>query len=229
MLIALHKPWGVLSRFTADASPHRTLRDFGLPPGAYPIGRLDAESEGLLLLSDEKALVDRLLHPRHRHPRSYWAQVEGEPSPDALARLARGVAVGGRPTLPCRVSAIDPPLPLRDPPIRLRRSVPTAWLELELVEGRNRQVRRMTAAVGHPTLRLVRVGIGCFALGDLALGSWKVLALAERRLALEPCPATARPRSGRAASASEARSEPEASEVRAPAEPAERSAGPAKA
>ena len=183
MLIAFHKPWGVLTRFTPDDSPHRTLRDFGLPPGVYPIGRLDAESEGLLLLSDEKALVDRLLHPRHRHPRSYWAQVEGRPSEDALRRLARGVVVGGRPTLPCGVRAIDPAFPPRDPPIRFRKSVPTAWLELELVEGRNRQVRRMTAAVGHPTLRLVRVRIGRFALGDLAPGSWKLLDDAERRLA----------------------------------------------
>ena len=186
MLIAFHKPWGVLTRFTPDDSPHRTLRDFGLPSGVHPLGRLDAESEGLLLLSDEKALVDRLLHPRHRHPRRYWAQVEGRPSAEALQQLARGVRVGGRPTLPCRVRAIDPALPPRDPPIRLRKTVPTAWLELELVEGRNRQVRRMTAAVGHPTLRLVRVRIGRFALGDLAPGSWKVLDLPERRLALGP-------------------------------------------
>jgi len=182
MLIALHKPWGVLTRFTRDDSPHRTLADFALPPLVYPIGRLDAESEGLLLLSDEKALVDRLLHPRHRHPRVYWAQVEGQPSQDALRRLARGVVVGGRPTLPCSVRAIDATLPPRVPDIRFRKSVPTAWLELELVEGRNRQVRRMTAAVGLPTLRLVRVRIGAFPLGELAPGSWRVLGDAERRL-----------------------------------------------
>jgi 23S rRNA pseudouridine2457 synthase len=184
MLIALHKPWGVLSRFTHDDSPHGTLAGFGLPPGVHPIGRLDAESEGLLLLSDEKALVDRLLHPRHRHPRSYWAQVEGRPSEDALRRLAQGVVVGGRPTLPCSVRVIDAALPPRIPDIRFRKSVPTAWLELELVEGRNRQVRKMTAAVGHPTLRLVRVRVGRLALGDLAPGSWKVLGDTERRLAL---------------------------------------------
>ena len=180
MLIALHKPWGVLTRFTRDDSPHRTLADFALPPLVYPIGRLDAESEGLLLLSDEKALVDRLLHPRHRHPRVYWAQVEGQPSQDALRRLARGVVVGGRPTLPCSVRAIDATLPPRVPDIRFRKSVPTAWLELELVEGRNRQVRRMTAAVGLPTLRLVRVRIGAFPLGELAPGSWRILDDAER-------------------------------------------------
>jgi 23S rRNA pseudouridine2457 synthase len=184
MLIALHKPWGVVSRFSRDASPHRTLADFGLPPGVYPIGRLDAESEGLLLLSDEKALVDRLLHPRHRHPRTYWAQVEGRPSEDALRRLARGVVVAGRPTLPCSVREIEPALPPRVPDIRLRKSVPTAWLELELVEGRNRQVRRMTAAVGLPTLRLVRVRIGALPLGELASGSWEILGDPARRLAL---------------------------------------------
>jgi len=182
MLIALHKPWGVVTRFTRDDSPHRTLADFGLPPRVYPIGRLDAESEGLLLLSDERALVDRLLHPRHRHPRVYWAQVEGRPSQEALRRLARGVLVGGRPTLPCSVRAIDPTLPPRVPDIRFRKSVPTAWLELELYEGRNRQVRRMTAAVGLPTLRLVRVRIGAFPLGELAPGTWKVLGEGERRL-----------------------------------------------
>lgn len=185
MLIALHKPWGVLTRFTPDDSPHRTLRDFGLPPGVHPIGRLDAESEGLLLLSDERALVDRLLHPRHRHRRTYWAQVEGRPAEDALGRLARGVVIGGRATLPCAVRAIDPALPPRSPPIRFRKSIPTAWLELELVEGRNRQVRKMTAAVGHPTLRLIRVGIGGLPLGDLAPGSWKLLDDTQRRLALE--------------------------------------------
>jgi len=184
VLVAFHKPWGVLTRFTPDGSPHRTLRDFGLPPGVHPIGRLDADSEGLLLLGDEPALVERLLHPRHRHPRTYWAQVEGSPSKDALQRLVRGVRVAGRATLPCAVRAIDPALPPRDPPIRSRRKIPTAWLELELVEGRNRQVRRMTAAVGHPTLRLVRVRIGHLDLGTLAPGSWKILGDAERRLAL---------------------------------------------
>jgi 23S rRNA pseudouridine2457 synthase len=174
----------VLTRFTPDGSRHRTLRDFGLPPGVHPIGRLDAESEGLLLLGDEPAQVERLLHPRHRHPRRYWAQVEGRPSEAALRTLARGVRVGGSATLPCAVRAIDPELPPREPPIRFRRSVPTAWLELELVEGRNRQVRRMTAAVGHPTLRLVRVRIGRLDLGELAPGAWKALGDAERRLAL---------------------------------------------
>lgn len=199
MLIALHKPWGAVSRFTRDASPHRTLADFGLPPGVYPIGRLDAESEGLLLLSDEKALVDRLLHPRHRHPRAYWVQVEGQPSEEALRRLARGVVVAGRPTLPCAVREIEAALPPRVPDIRFRKRVPTAWLELELVEGRNRQVRRMTAAVGLPTLRLVRVRIGAFPLGELASGSWAVLGDPERRLALltdaGPGRAAKRPRS----------------------------------
>jgi 23S rRNA pseudouridine2457 synthase len=184
VLIAFHKPWGVLSRFTPDDSPHRSLRDFDLPTGVYPIGRLDAESEGLLLLTDEARLVDRLLHPRHRHPRRYWAQVERVPSAEVLERLASGLLVGGRRTLPCTVRAIDPSLPPRDPPIRFRKSVPTAWLEIELVEGRNRQVRRMTAAVGHPTLRLVRVRIGRLDLDALPPGRFRILGDAERRLAL---------------------------------------------
>lgn len=186
MLLAFHKPFGVLTRFTADGSSRPTLAGFGFPPGVYPIGRLDAESEGLLLLSDEPALTARLLDPARRHPRTYWAQVEGEPDAAAVARLAAGVVLDGRATLPCRVRRLAraPWLPPRDPPIRYRKSVPDAWLELVLVEGRNRQVRRMTAAVGHPTLRLVRARIGRLALGDLASGAHRVLDRAERERAL---------------------------------------------
>jgi 23S rRNA pseudouridine2457 synthase len=186
VLVAFNKPYGVISQFTPDGSGHRTLAEFGLPAGVYPLGRLDATSEGLLLLSDEPGFNQRLLHPRHGHRRVYWVQVEGLPQPDSLVRLSRGVGVQGRRTLPCRAWRLDPEpvLAPRDPPIRFRRLLPTSWVGLELVEGRNRQVRRMTAAVGHPTLRLVRVQIGDYPLGQLAPGRWKVLTTAERRLVL---------------------------------------------
>ena len=182
MLIAFHKPYGVLSQFTPDGSPHRTLAEFGFPKGVYPIGRLDAESEGLLLLSDEPELNARLLHPSRGHTRTYWAHVERVPSAEALAELERGVVIGGRRTLPCRAWLLDPQpqMPPRDPPIRFRKNVPDAWIAIALVEGRNHQVRRMTAAVGHPTLRLVRVQIGELELGELAAGSWRELGKSER-------------------------------------------------
>jgi len=186
MLIAFHKPFSVLSQFTADGSPNRPLAAFGFPPGIYPIGRLDADSEGLLLLSDEPELNERLLHPRHAHEREYWAQVERIPPADALAKLANGLVLQGHRTLPCRAWRLDPQpqMPPRDPPIRFRKSVPDCWLGLELMEGKNRQVRRMTAAVGHPTLRLVRVRIGRFELGELPAGQWQELGAAERRLVI---------------------------------------------
>ena len=182
MLLAFHKPYGVVSQFTPDGSRHRTLADFGLPPRVYPIGRLDAESEGLLLLSDEPDLNARLLHPARGHVRTYWAQVERVPAAEALAQLERGVSIGGRMTLPCSAWLLDPQpvMPPREPPIRFRKNVPDAWIGLELIEGKNHQVRRMTAAVGHATLRLVRVKIGALELGDLAPGKWRELPAAER-------------------------------------------------
>jgi len=177
MLIAFHKPYAVLSQFTPDASGNRTLAEFGFPQHVYPIGRLDADSEGLLLLSDEPGLNLRLLHPGNAHDREYWAQVERIPTPEALRQLQQGVVVQGRKTMPCRAWLLDPPpaVPPRDPPIRFRKRVPTSWLALELIEGRNRQVRRMTAAIGHPTLRLLRVRIGNFPLRKLSPGQWKTL------------------------------------------------------
>jgi 23S rRNA pseudouridine2457 synthase len=186
MLIAFNKPYGVLSQFTPDGSAHRPLAEFQFPPDVYPIGRLDADSEGLLLLSDEPELNARLLHPRHGHGRVYWAQVEGIPTAEALRELARGVVVQGRKTLPCRVWLIEPrpDVPPRQPPIRFRKTVPDSWVGLELVEGKNRQVRRMTAMAGHPTLRLLRVRIGNFELTDLAPGRWKILNDKERALVL---------------------------------------------
>lgn len=182
MLLAFHKPYGVLSQFRSDDARHRTLAGFGFPPGVYPLGRLDADSEGLLLLSDEPALNERLLHPRHAHAREYWVEVERVPTAHAIRDLERGVTVQGRQTLPCHARLIDPApaIPPRVPPIRVRKSVPTSWIAIELVEGKNRQVRRMTAAIGHPTLRLVRVRIGAFELGDLAPGQWRELSVADR-------------------------------------------------
>lgn len=187
MLLAFNKPYGVLSQFTPDGSPNRPLAGFGFPSGVYPIGRLDADSEGLLLLSDEAALNAELLHPSRKHRRIYWAQVERVPSPAALADLARGPMVVGRKTLPCAARLLDPQptdIPPRDPPIRFRKNVADCWIELELVEGKNRQVRRMTAAVGHPTLRLIRVQIGRFRLGNLEVGQWRALTVEERRAVL---------------------------------------------
>jgi 23S rRNA pseudouridine2457 synthase len=182
VLIAFHKPYGVLSQFTADGSPNRLLAEFGFPKHVYAIGRLDADSEGLLLLSDEAALNQRLLHPRHGHERQYWVQVERIPTAAALAQLEAGVTIGDHVTLPCRARLLEPQPTIapRDPPIRVRKSVPDCWISLELTEGKNRQVRRMTAAVGHPTLRLLRVRVGQFRLGDLAVGTWRELDDQER-------------------------------------------------
>ena len=186
MLIAFHKPFGVLSRFTPDGSPNRTLAEFGFPAGVYPIGRLDADSEGLLLLTDERSLNARLLLPSRSHPRVYWAQVEGVPSEEALKKLSNGILLQGRMTLPCRAWLLDSPpaLPPRVPPIRFRKTVPDRWIGLELVEGKNRQVRRMTAAAGHATLRLFRAQIGGFQARGLAPGQWRLLNQHERALAL---------------------------------------------
>ncbi len=186
MLLAFNKPYGVLSQFTSDGSANVTLAQFGFPPKVYPIGRLDADSEGLLLLSDEPGLNQRLLNPRREHPRVYWTQVERVPSPEALRTLWAGVLLHGRKTLPATARLLDPQPEVtdRDPPIRFRKTVPTCWIELELVEGKNRQVRRMTAAIGHPTLRLIRVRIGGFNLNSLPSGKWIELTEPQRRLVL---------------------------------------------
>ncbi len=173
-IVLFYKPYGVLSQFTSvDGMP--ALSRFGLPAGVYPAGRLDHDSEGLLLLTDDGGLNQRLTHPRHGHPRAYWAQVERVPDEAALETLSRGVMLADGRALPCRARMLDPEpvLAPRQPPIRHRLSVPTCWLELVLTEGRNRQVRRMTAAVGHPTLRLVRARIGNLSLGSLEPGKWR--------------------------------------------------------
>ena len=175
MLIAFNKPYGVLCQFTDRSQPARpTLAGYGLPPGVYAAGRLDHDSEGLLLLTDDGGLAHRLTDPRHKQPKVYWVQVEGDPGEDQLQALRRGVELNDGRTLPAQVERLDTPaLWPRDPPVRFRKTVPDAWLAITLREGRNRQVRRMTAAVGLPTLRLVRVAIGGQRLDGLAPGQWR--------------------------------------------------------
>jgi len=186
MLLALHKPYGVLSQFTQEHPSHRTLAEFGFPPDVYPIGRLDSDSEGLILLSDEAKWNQRLLHPSQGHARIYHAQVEGVPTDEALAKLRKGVRLPDFQALPCKVGILDPApdYAARIPPVRERKTIPTTWVELTLTEGKNRQVRRMTAAVGYPTLRLIRVAIGKLKLVELGLvaGKWRELTRDELRL-----------------------------------------------
>ena len=166
----------MLCQFT-DAAGRATLKDHVPVPGVYPVGRLDRDSEGLLLLTDDGPLAHRLTDPRFEHPRTYLVQVERIPEFAALESLRRGVVLADGPTRPAEVELLDsaPALPDRPVPIRFRKNVPTAWLRMTLREGRNRQVRRMTASVGFPTLRLVRIAIGPIELGDLAPGSWREL------------------------------------------------------
>jgi 23S rRNA pseudouridine2457 synthase len=180
--LLFHKPYGVLCQFSPEpGNTAATLKDFVSVPDVYPVGRLDQDSEGLLLLTDDGALQHRLSEPRYAHPRTYWAQVERIPARDALKTLETGVRIQDYKTRPAVVRLLEnePGLPPRNPPIRYRKNVPTAWLELTLTEGRNRQVRRMTAAVGHPTLRLVRVAIGDLRLDGLQPGQWRELLGAE--------------------------------------------------
>ncbi len=179
MLIALNKPYLVHTKFT-DAEGRPTLAELGLPPRVYAAGRLDHDSEGLLLLTDDGRLNQRLTDPRWKAPKTYLAQVEGTATEDALARLRRGVDLKDGRTLPAEARAIDEPPWLwpRTPPIRFRKSVPDCWIELTIREGKNRQVRRMTAAVGLPTLRLIRVAIGPYQLAGLAPGEWHEVAVA---------------------------------------------------
>jgi 23S rRNA pseudouridine2457 synthase len=177
VIVLLNKPYGVLCQFT-DREGRPTLADHVREPGVYAAGRLDADSEGLLLLTDDGALIHRLADPRHKQPKAYVVQVEGEPTDAQLAALRSGVVLQDGPTRPARARRIDPPAWIwpRTPPVRMRKTVPDAWLELEITEGRNRQVRRMTAAVGLPTLRLVRTRIGPYALDGLAPGQTRRLA-----------------------------------------------------
>ena len=181
MILAFHKPYAVLSQFTATSTGHRTLAEFGFPKYVYPIGRLDWDSEGLLLLSDEKEWNDFLLNPRHAHERIYHAQVEGLATEEEMAKLRKGVVLRGEKTRPCKAKLLaEPNYPPRTVPIRFRLSVPTSWIELKLTEGKNRQVRRMTASQGLPTLRLIRAAIGAIPLKNIEPGHWRELSVKER-------------------------------------------------
>ena len=173
-LICFNKPYGVLSQFTPEGR-WQGLKDFIDLPGVYVAGRLDADSEGLLLLTDDGSLQARISSPRFKMEKTYWVQVEGQPQPAALQALRQGVRLNDGVTLPARARLLDtaPQLWDRQPPIRSRQSIPTAWIELVIREGRNRQVRRMTAAVGFPTLRLVRAAIGPYSVGGIASGTWR--------------------------------------------------------
>jgi len=179
--IILHKPYGVLSQFTAEIPGQRTLSEFNLPKDLYAAGRLDSDSEGLLLLTNDGPLIKKMLTPGTGHERTYLVQVEGVPSVDVIAKMEHGLVIQDYHTLPARVRLleIEPALPSREPPIRMRRNIPTSWIELTLLEGKNRQVRRMTAAIGHPTLRLVRIAIGKITLNGLAPGQWRELSESE--------------------------------------------------
>lgn len=170
----LHKPYGTLCQFTDEAG-RPTLKDLFPVPGMYACGRLDTDSEGLLLLSDDGAFQARIAHPDSKLWKTYLVQIEGIPSPEALDRFRQGVVIEGKATLPARARLLDPQpvIAPRDPPIRVRQSIPDTWIEVQLREGRNRQVRRMTAAIGHPTLRLIRVAIGDYRLEGLAPGEWR--------------------------------------------------------
>ena len=175
-LIAFNKPFNVLCQFTGRSTPPRaTLAGFGLPADVYAAGRLDYDSEGLLLLTDDGRLANRLTDPKHKQPKTYWVMVEGTPAAEQLQALRDGVVLNDGPTRPAQVRLLDPAPQLwpRNPPVRYRKNVPDAWLEITISEGRNRQVRRMTAAVGLPTLRLVRVAIGAHRLDGLAPGQWR--------------------------------------------------------
>jgi len=182
--ILFNKPFGVVSQFSGEA---HTLKDFIKVKDVYPVGRLDHDSEGLLLLTNDGELQHRLSDPSFGHPRTYWAQVEGVPEEKALHQLATGLTIQGHRTRPAKVRLLqqEPDLPPRNPPIRFRKNIPTAWIELVFTEGRNRQVRRMTAAVGHPTLRLVRVAISDLRLERLLLGQWRELTSEELRRLLD--------------------------------------------
>ena len=175
-IILFNKPYGVLSQFTDRGTPaaRATLSDYINVPHVYPAGRLDRDSEGLLILTDDGALQARIASPQHKTPKTYVVQVEGEPDPASLDQLRSGVVLNDGPTRPACADRIAPPsLWPRDPPVRFRKSVADSWLQITITEGRNRQVRRMTAAVGYPTLRLVRLRIGAWELGDLAPGAWR--------------------------------------------------------
>lgn len=172
--ILFHKPYGVLSQFTPEGGA-RALSEFSLPKSVYAAGRLDKDSEGLLLLTDDGPLIEALLNPKNEKPKTYWALVERIPTEEELRRFRQGLLIEDYKTRPCEVKVLDPQpqVPPREPPVRIRKTVQDVWLEITIVEGKNRQVRKMTAAIGHPTLRLIRVRLAGLELGNLAPGTWK--------------------------------------------------------
>ena len=188
LYLAFNKPYGILSQFTsenANANPDSNARDnlsyFNLPNDVYACGRLDKDSEGLLLLTNDGPLIEKLLNPKSEKEKTYWVQIEKIPSSFVLKKLESGVKIGDYLTKPCKVCLLDPQpiIPDRDPPIRIRLTIPTCWIEIRIIEGKNRQVRRMTAAIGHPTLRLIRKKIGKLELGDLEIGSFREISKSE--------------------------------------------------
>jgi len=178
--ILFHKPYNVLSQFTPEDGA-RTLAEFNLPKEVYPAGRLDKDSEGLLLLTNDGPLIERLLNPRSEKKKTYWALVERVPTDEELTQMKSGLKIEDYTTRPCDVKILEPQpvVPPREPPVRYRKSVQDIWIELRIIEGKNRQVRKMTAAIGHPTLRLIRVAIGEMALGELKPGEWREISAEE--------------------------------------------------
>lgn len=179
-LILLNKPYNVLAQFSPDGG-RATLKDYVFIPGVYPAGRLDADSEGLIVLTDDGVLQARISHPKHKLAKRYWVQVEGTPQPDALSQLAAGLDLGDFVSAPCQCKVVHEPSGLwsRDPPIRVRIAIPTTWLEVGLHEGKNRQIRRMTAKIGHPCLRLIRYSIGNWSINGLLPGEWRSVEINE--------------------------------------------------
>ena len=178
LYLAFNKPYGILSQFTSD-KPDDNLSKFNLPKDVYACGRLDKDSEGLLLLTNDGPLINKLLNPKYDKIKTYWVQVERIPSEESLKKLSLGVKIEDYTTRPCKIKILEPApeIPERDPPVRFRKTVPTCWLEISISEGKNRQVRKMTASIGHPTLRLIRVKIGNLPLGDLAFGEYREISI----------------------------------------------------
>jgi 23S rRNA pseudouridine2457 synthase len=174
--VLFHKPYGVLSQFTPEDGA-RSLAEFDLPKGIYAAGRLDKDSEGLLLLTDDGPLIERLLNPNNEKQKTYWVLVERVPTEESLEKMRKGLLIEDYKTKPCEVTILDPQpdVPPRDPPVRFRKTVQDIWIEMKIVEGKNRQVRKMTAAIGHPCLRLIRIKSGDYELGDLKPGEWREL------------------------------------------------------
>ena len=184
---ALNKPYGVLSQFTAEDGKTTLAGIYKFPPNVYPVGRLDKDSEGLLLLTDDKSLTEYLLNPENKHEREYYAQVEGIPTREELNKLESGVIIEGKTTLPAKAKLLNKiKIIPRDPPIRFRKNIPDCWISLTLIEGRNRQVRKMTAKIGHPTLRLIRIRIKNILLENLQPGKVRILNDSEIKKLKEP-------------------------------------------